>query len=123
MDIVKDNKHTIRRVRDREIFVNTVLTRISIIIKRSPRLKLRKKINKIDMAESILNKEDSRLSDIIEKLGNLKSRAETEIVKLENSNSDLRMGLLKEIAVLVKKEDVSKKKGRKKNVNIKSRNS
>jgi len=123
VDIVKDNKHTIRRVRDREIFVNTVLTRISIIIKRSPRLKLRKKINKIDMAESILNKEDSRLSDIIEKLGNLKSRAETEIVKLENSNSDLRMGLLKEIAVLVKKEDVSKKKGRKKNVNIKSRNS
>jgi hypothetical protein len=125
MDIIKDtdNKHNIRRIRDKELFINTVLTRISIIIKRSPRLKLRKKINNIDAAENILNKEYSRLNDIMEKLGNLKIRAEKEIEKLENSNSNLRMELLKEIAVLVKKEDIPKKKGRKKNVDIESRNS
>ena len=91
-----------RKVKDKEVFISSILEKLSSIIKKEPKTFLKDKFKKLEDVENRLNVKDKKLNSVIEKSNVMKGKIQEEIDKLNKSNLDTRSKLTKQLGVYEK---------------------
>ena len=96
------NDKSVRKPKNKELFVETILEKMTSLMKNEPRLFLKRRLARLDKTESFLKKKDRKFSSILEKAEDMKKRINQQISYLDSHNLKERSKLMKKLGMYEK---------------------
>jgi hypothetical protein len=105
MKVKSEEATSIQKVKDKSLFIDTIVEKISSVIKKQPKLFLNSKLKKLDKIETNLVKRDKRLTSILAESEEVKNKIKNEIDNLNKHNIKNRLKLTKYLGKVKSKDE------------------